>query len=135
MKADIPDHDLKRSGRGPTLEEHERWLLGAETTWMENLNRWADQRRSHRVLVLWLSIVIVIIMVALPAIVVCNLMFAGASGLPPSVQSAAYLAPITSTTAIAIALLLGTFRGCRDRVEKTAASGLGEILRGSDEAG
>ena len=131
MKMDVPDHDSKEPDHGLLLEKHQIRLLDAEATWMENLNREADQRHSHRSGVLWLSIVIVVIMVALLAIVACSLVFEGKSDLQPSVQLAAYVAPITSTTVITIALLFGAFRGYRDRDEKTAASGMSEILRGS----
>lgn len=135
MKADIPDHDLKDPEHGPPSEEHERRLLDAEAKWRENLNREADQRHSHRFWVFILSIAIAGFIIFLVVIVVCGLLFSSNLQLPASVQLAAYVAPIASTTVIAIALLFGTFRGYGDRDDKAAASGLSEILRGSAGAG
>ena len=135
MKADIPDHDLREPVPSRLSEEREHWRLDADRRLVEHQIREAGQRLSHRFWAFNLSIVIVVFMVVLLALVVHSLIIEGNSELMPSVQLVAYVAPITSTTVITIALLFGAFRGYRDRDENTAASGLSEILRGGAGAG
>jgi len=51
--------------------------------------------------------------------------------LPAAVQVAAYVAPISSITIITVALLIGAFRGYRDRDLDTLMSRLPVIAQGT----
>ena len=126
MIAQVPEIDRDSINSEASL--HLR-LIDAEAKSREKLNREADQRYWLRWLVIAMSVLLVVGMAVLLVFVVCRVIFGGFMELDQSVQVTAYLAPITSMTAVTIALLIAAFRGYKETDEEAAKSGIREATQ------
>lgn len=103
-------------------ESFELRKLDAESKGLENINRDAEQRLRFRTYAMGTSLALITGFLALLIHVICELL-PSQSASSPSLQVAAFVAPIVSITAITITLLAGAFRGFRENDGKNAASG------------
>lgn len=127
----VPPVDADPQHEPPTnnpRDDIEYRLLDADAKGRESLIREADQRYWLR----WFAVAVVsAIIVAMGA-----LLNHVAHWLPSTAQSAGavialHLAPITSMTALAIALLVAAFRGFKDGDEKAGATIASDALKAS----
>ena len=128
-KSQVPQVDLKpavvpKTGQNPDAFEFR--LLEADAKARENLNREADQRFWLR----WIAVFVVLSIIVMMALMLNHV----AHWLPSDTKSvgvviALHLAPITSMSALAVALLVAAFRGFKDGDEKAGASVAAETLK------
>jgi len=73
------------------------------------------QRRSLRKLVVWLALAVIFFMMVLIGLEIYLALFGGQDQVPGSVRIALFVSPIISISTITIFLLVGVFRGFREK--------------------
>ena len=131
--AQVPPVDASSSEGLPSTkyEAIELRALDADAKAKENVNRETDQRYTFRWIAVFAGCIVIIIMGCTLNSVYHRMPELAAKKIPAAVLVAMFIAPVTSMTALALALQVAAFRGFKDGDESKGASAASEGLKAS----
>lgn len=125
MTTRVPKLDSQESESGNA----EGFLLDLDEKDRTNRQRSAGQRYYLRYFAIFITFCIMVVMLIVLYEVVCWLLYGTNFEKPASVYIVAYLAPISSLTILAIAMLVSAFRGYHKNDDKSLLVAIKELVK------